>query len=204
MRTTTIVLIVAATGAVMAAPAAAKSSRYRVVKATGAEAISFKATASGCETRGNCGVRGRFEYEFGGAPKGSIDLSPTTGGKSSFRTTATTDANVIVPGATKPCTDTKHPRSDGFDLTRLGSKRLLFTAHQVGGAPLDYLKTSCMGPSAGDLMDDHALPKGAYAQSSFTGGRISFRTSGSTFFSSNGWEGTIKWRLSYRLEKANH
>ena len=202
MRATAIVLIVAAAGAVMAAPAGAKSTtRYRVVKATGAEAVSFKAVATGCEVRGNCGVRGRFEYDFGGAPSGTIDLSPSSGGKAKFRTTATVDSNVIVPGATKPCTDTEHPRSDGFDLTRLGSRRLLFTAHQLGGAPLDYLKTSCMGPSASDLKDDKALPKGAYPQSSFTGGRISFRTSGSTFFSSNGWEGTIKWRLSYRLER---
>jgi hypothetical protein len=197
-------VIALAVFAAVPAVAAAKTTRYSIVKANGFERVTFTADSATCASFGTCGDSGRVNYRFGGKPgRGSLVLRTNRRGRgtgtASFRTAGTTTATVNSESGT--CTDTVRRRREAFSLVSESNlSRLLFTLHPRS-AKRDYLETDCLTPSEAHLARTDNLPQGSFRADDFDNARTSFRLSGENFFRNRGYRGSVKFTLGYRVAR---
>ena len=196
----TLAIALAACAAVPAVAGAAVRERsvYSVTKASGNEKVTFTADTNTCARFSTCGNAGKVAYKFGGTPRGKLALEVDGRGRiagmGSFRTTATTVANVTAPTA---CTDSVRHRRESFTLT--GSSKLGKLLFGIHGDKTDYLATKCAGPTEAAIAVDRALPAGTFKRSDFNHPSTTFGLTGSSFFREQGYRGTVTWKLSYRV-----
>lgn len=182
------------------AGAAAQTTTYKVVKATGSQRVEFTANGDSCARFGTCGFGGTVTYKFSGTPRGRLVLKQGSKGHvtgaASFVSRGTTVSDITSGGA---CHDTVRHKREEFTLSsksRLG--RLMFGLH---GGETDYLVTDCAGPTEKMLAHDRALPSGSFRRSDFDAPSTTFGLKGSSNFSEAGYVGSVTWKLDYRVKR---
>jgi hypothetical protein len=200
VRGATTLAIALAAACALPAAAAAKTTTYRVTKATGNEVVTFSADPATCARFVTCGYGGTITYTFGGTPRGTLvlveDARGHVKGAADFRSRGTTVADITAGVA---CKDTVRHTREHFSMgspTRFG--KLIFGLH---AGRTDYLATDCVGPTERDLKRDAALPTGKFQRSDFTAQATRFNLKGSASFRERGYRGSATWKLSYRVAR---
>jgi hypothetical protein len=208
-----LVCLLAAAGALVAAPAALARNRahidllaYSVTGASMSEDLTFQGDGGpACANAGVCGVNGHVHYGFDDIEHGDSALLIIRAGHHSLVTgfgflaaNGLTSATVTASDGPK-CNDKIVHTSDGFDIEG-NPGRVRFVFHSPFNLT-DFVDSYCMGPNNADLWHVHALPKFSVPTSRLRHKRVSLTMSSSRTFHSGPFTGKLDFSAQVNLRR---